>query len=295
MNLTNSKTMKTTKKLLVIYGPTAVGKTSLSIQLALQHKTEIISADSRQFFKEMKIGTAVPEQEELDAANHYFIQHKSIHDNYNVGLFEKEAISKIEQLFKHHNTLIMVGGSGLYIDAVCKGLDTFPDIDETLRIELRQNFEDYGLQWLQDEVKKIDPIFYASSDVNNHQRLLRCLEVCKQSGLTFSSFKNKQNKTRPFEVEYISIKMDREKLYQRINDRVEIMMEKGLLQEVESLIKFQDLNALKTVGYSELFQFLNNDISLERAIELIKQNSRRYAKRQMTWLKRYPINWLENQ
>ena len=167
--------MKTTKKILVIYGPTAVGKTSLAIQLALQHKTEIISADSRQFFKEMKIGTAVPEQEELDAANHHFIQHKSIHDNYNVGLFEKEAISKIEQLFKHHNTLIMVGGSGLYIDAVCKGLNTFPDIDETLRIELRQKFEDYGLQWLQDEVKKIDPIFYTNSDVNNHQRLLRCL------------------------------------------------------------------------------------------------------------------------
>ena len=152
--------MKTTKKLLVIYGPTAVGKTSLAIQLALQHKTDIISADSRQFFKEMKIGTAVPEQEELDAANHHFIQHKSIQDDYNVGLFEKEAISKIEQLFKHHNTLIMVGGSGLYIDAVCKGLDTFPDIDETLRKELRQKFEDYGLQWLQDEVKKIDPIFY---------------------------------------------------------------------------------------------------------------------------------------
>lgn len=287
--------MKTTKKLLVIYGPTAVGKTSLAIQLALQHKTEIISADSRQFFKEMKIGTAVPEQEELDAANHHFIQHKSIHDNHNVWLFEKEAISKIEQLFIHHNTLIMVGGSGLYIDAVCKGLDSFPDIDETLKIELRQKFEDYGLQWLQDKVKKIDPIFYASSDVNNHQRLLRCLEVCKQSGQTFSSFKNKQNKTRPFEVEYISIKIDREKLYQRINDRVDIMMEKGLLQEVESLIKFQDLNALKTVGYSELFQYLNNDISLERAIELIKQNSRRYAKRQITWLKRYPINWLENQ
>ena len=287
--------MKTTKKILVIYGPTAVGKTSLAIQLALQHKTEIISADSRQFFKEMKIGTAVPEQEELDAANHHFIQHKSIHDNYNVGLFEKDAISKIEQLFKHHNTLIMVGGSGLYIDAVCKGLDTFPDIDETLRKELRQKFEDYGLQWLQDEVKKIDPIFYASSDVNNHQRLLRCLEVCKQSGQTFSSFKNKQNKTRPFEVEYISIKMDRKKLYKRINERVDIMMEKGLLQEVESLIKFQDLNALKTVGYSELFQYLNNDISLVRAIELIKQNSRRYAKRQMTWLKRYTINWVENQ
>ncbi len=287
--------MKTTKKLLVIYGPTAVGKTSLAIKLALLHNTEIISADSRQFFKEMKIGTAVPEQDELDAVNHYFIQFKSIHDNYNVGLFEKEATSKIEQLFKNHNTLIMVGGSGLYIDAICKGLDTFPDIEETLRKELRQKFEDYGLQWLQDEVKKIDPIFYASSDVNNHQRLLRCLEVCKQSGQTFSSFKNKQNKTRKFEVEYISIKMDREKLYQRINDRVDIMMKKGLLEEVESLIKFQDLNALKTVGYSELFQYLNNDNSLEGAIELIKQNSRRYAKRQMTWLKRYPINWVENQ
>lgn len=287
--------MMTTKKVLVIYGPTAVGKTSLAIQLALQHKTEIISADSRQFFKEMKIGTAVPEQEELDAANHHFIQHKSIHNNYNVGLFEKEAISKIEQLFKYHNTLIIVGGSGFYIDAVCKGLDTFPEIDETLRIELRQKFEHYGLQWLQDEVKKIDPIFYSSSDVNNHQRLLRCLEVCKQSGQIFSSFKNKQKKIRSFEVEYISIKMDREKLYQRINDRVDIMMEKGLLQEVESLMKFQDLNALKTVGYSELFQYLKNEISIERAIELIKQNSRRYAKRQMTWLKRYPINWVENQ
>ena len=287
--------MKTTKKLLVIYGPTAVGKTSLAIQLALQNNTEIISADSRQFFKEMKIGTAVPEQEELDAANHHFIQHKSIHDNYNVGLFEKEAISKIEQLFKHHNTLIIVGGSGLYIDAVCKGLDTFPDIDKNLRIKLREKFEDYGLKWLQDEVKKIDPIFYANSDVNNHQRLLRCLEVCKQSNQTFSSFKNKKNKTRLFEVEYISIKMDREKLYQRINDRVDIMMEKGLLQEAESLMKYQDLNALKTVGYSELFQYLNNDISIEKAIELIKQNSRKYAKRQITWLKRYSVKWIDNQ
>ena len=286
--------MKTTKKLLVIYGPTAVGKTSLAIQLALQHKTEIISADSRAILQRNEDGTAVPEQEELDAANHHFIQHKSI-TQLQCRTVRKRSYIKIEQLFKHHNTLIMVGGSGLYIDAVCKGLDTFPDIDETLRIKLREKFEDYGLQWLQDEVKKIDPIFYASSDVNNHQRLLRCLEVCKQSGQTFSSYKNKQNKIRPFEVEYISIKMDREKLYQRINDRVDIMMKKGLLEEVESLMKFQDLNALKTVGYSELFKYLNNDISLERAIELIKQNSRRYAKRQMTWLKRYPINWIENQ
>ena len=286
--------MKTTKKLLVIYGPTAVGKTSLAIQLALQRKTEIISADSRQFFKEMKIGTAVPEQEELRSVKHHFIQHKSIQDKYNAGMFEKEAVSKIEQLFKQHNTLIMVGGSGLYVDAVCNGIDRFPEIDKNLRNDLRHKFKNYGLQWLQQEVKKFDPIFYASSDVNNYQRLLRCLEVCQQSGKSFSSFKNKQKKIRPFEIEYISIKMEREKLYKKINDRVDVMMEKGLLQEVESLIKFQNLNALKTVGYSEIFQYLKNDISLERAIELIKQNSRRYAKRQMTWLKKYSIKWVKN-
>lgn len=286
--------MMNTKKLLVIYGPTAVGKTSLAIELALKHKTEIISADSRQFYKEMKIGTAVPEKEELDAVQHHFIQHKSIHESYNVGLFEKEAITKIEMLFKKHNVLVMVGGSGLYIDAVCKGLDTFPDIQESIRTELRQEFKKKGLQWLQEEVKRKDPVFYASADSNNHQRLLRCLEVCIQSGDTFSSFKNSDKKTRAFDIEYYSIKMDREKLYQRINNRVDLMMKKGLLDEVKSLDKYQDLNALKTVGYSELFQYLNKEISLERAIELIKQNSRRYAKRQITWLKRYPINWIEN-
>ena len=289
----SSKITMNTNRLLVIYGPTAIGKTRLAIKLALQHNTEIISADSRQFFKEMNIGTAVPEKEELDAVKHHFIQHKSILDNYNVGLFEKEAIAKIEELFKCYNTLIMVGGSGLYIDAVCKGLDTFPEIDKTLRYELRQKFEELGLQWLQKEVKKVDPIFYESADVHNHQRLLRCLEVCLQSGQKFSSLKNKQNKTRPFDVEYISIKMDREKLYQRINYRVDVMMEKGLLKEVENLIKYQKLNALKTVGYTELFQYFNNEITLDKAIELIKQNSRRYAKRQLTWSKRYPIKWID--
>ena len=235
----------------------------------------------------------MPNQEELDAVKHHFIQHKSILDNYNVGLFEKEAIAKIEELFKCYNTLIMVGGSGLYIDAVCKGLDTFPEIDKTLRYELRQKFEELGLQWLQKEVKKVDPIFYESADVHNHQRLLRCLEVCLQSGQKFSSLKNKQNKTRPFDVEYISIKMDREKLYQRINYRVDVMMEKGLLKEVENLMKYQKLNALKTVGYTELFQYFNNELTLDKAIELIKQNSRRYAKRQLTWSKRYPIKWID--
>ena len=285
----------TKKKLLVIYGPTAVGKTSLAIKLALKYNTEIISADSRQFYKEMKIGTAVPEPQELATVKHHFIQHKSIHENYNVGLFEKDAIMKIDELFKKHNTLVIVGGSGLYIDAVCKGLDTFPDIQELVRTELREQFEKRGLQWLQNEVKNVDPQFYASADTNNHQRLLRCLEVCVQSGSTFSSFKNSEQKIRPFDIEYYSIRMDRESLYQRINNRVDIMVEKGLLNEVKSLADYQNLNALKTVGYIEFFQYLNDEITFERAIELVKQNSRRYAKRQITWLKRYSVNWVENQ
>lgn len=294
MNLTSSKTMTSTKKLIVIYGPTAVGKTSLAIKLALQHQTEIISADSRQFYQEMKIGTAVPETEELETVKHHFIQHKSIHDNYNVGLFEKDAIAKIEQLFKTYDTLVMLGGSGLYIDAVCQGLDTFPDVDESLREELRESYQNNGLSWLQEKVEKLDPEFYATVDLKNHQRLLRCLEVSVQSGQAFSSFKNAKKKDRPFQVEYYSIKMDRETLYDRINKRVDAMMAKGLLDEVKRLVDFQDLNALKTVGYTELFQYLNNKITLEEAVKGIKQNSRRYAKRQITWLKRYPINWIEN-
>jgi tRNA dimethylallyltransferase len=286
--------MTSTKKLIVIYGPTAVGKTSLAIKLALQHQTEIISADSRQFYQEMKIGTAVPETEELETVKHHFIQHKSIHDNYNVGLFEKDAIAKIEQLFKTYDTLVMLGGSGLYIDAVCQGLDTFPDVDESLREELRESYQNNGLSWLQEKVEKLDPEFYATVDLKNHQRLLRCLEVSVQSGQAFSSFKNAKKKERPFQVEYYSIKMDRETLYDRINKRVDAMMAKGLLDEVKRLVDFQDLNALKTVGYTELFQYLNNKITLEEAVKGIKQNSRRYAKRQITWLKRYPINWIEN-
>lgn len=282
-----------TKKLLVIYGPTAVGKTKLAIKLAIEQKTEIISADSRQFYKEMNIGTAVPEKKELQSVQHHFIQHKSIHESYNVGLFEKEAIQKIDELFKKYNTLVMVGGSGLYIDAVCRGLDNFPDIDNSLRQRLRSSYESNGLGWLQKEVNRLDPMFYKSADINNPQRLLRCLEVCHQSGTTFSSFKCTEKKKRPFDIEYYSIKMDREKLYNRINTRVDKMMDNGLLDEVKKLNDVQHLNALKTVGYSEIFQYLNNEITLDRAVELIKQNSRRYAKRQLTWSKKYPIKWIE--
>jgi len=284
--------MTSTKTLKVIYGPTASGKTSLAIKIAMHHQTEIISADSRQFYKEMRIGTAVPELHELNSVKHHFIQHKSIHESYNVGDYENDAISTIKQLFKLYDTLVLVGGSGLYIDAICKGFDGFPNIDEKLRISIRKDFEKNGLQWLQNEVKRHDITFYQNADINNHQRLLRCLEVCLQSGQTFSSFKTSKTKKRPFEITYYCPKIDREVLYQKINSRVDLMMEKGLLKEVEKLTEYQDLNALQTVGYKELFAYLNHDINLENAINLIKQNSRRYAKRQISWLKRYPINWL---
>lgn len=294
MSLMSSRVMTITKTLKVIYGPTAVGKTTYAIKLAQELNTEILSADSRQFYKEMKIGTAVPEKEELESVKHHFIQHKSIHEDYNVGLFERDAINKIDELFKRFDTLIMVGGSGLYMDGVCKGLDSFPEITPTLRENLRQDYLKNGLEWLQNEVKIFDPEYFKSADIHNHQRLLRCLEVCRQSGQSYSSFKKAQKNIRPFEVEYYSIKMDRETLYNRINKRVDIMMDKGLLSEVESLKNFQHLNALKTVGYKELFSHLNNELTLKQAVDQIKQNTRRYAKRQLTWLNRYPIKWVES-
>jgi tRNA dimethylallyltransferase len=293
MSLMSSKVMTSTKTLKVIYGPTAVGKTVLAIKLAQELNTEILSADSRQFYKEMRIGTAVPEQEELEAIKHHFIQHKSIHDDYNVGLFEHDAIKKMDELFKRYDTLIMVGGSGLYIDGVCKGLDSFPEINPTIREKLRKDYSNNGLEWLQNEVKTLDPEYFQSADINNHQRLLRCLEVCRQSGQTYTSFKNAKKNKRPFEVEYYSIKMDRETLYNKINKRVDIMIDNGLLSEVESLQDFQHFNALQTVGYKELFSHLNNELTLDEAIALIKQNTRRYAKRQLTWLNRYPVKWVE--
>lgn len=292
MSLTSSKVMTSTKTLKVIYGPTAIGKTALAIKLAKELNTEIISADSRQFYKEMKIGTAVPDQEELEAVKHHFIQHKSIHENYNVGLFEKEAISKIDELFKRFESLVMVGGSGLYIDGVCKGLDSFPEISQTLRDKIRTDFKSKGIKWLQNEVKALDPEYYESADKQNHQRLLRCLEVCLQSGKTYNSFKNTNKNIRSFEVEYYSIQMNREELYDRINRRVDNMMDNGLLSEVENLLPYQELNALQTVGYKELFSYFKKEITLEEAIALIKQNSRRYAKRQLTWLNRYDVKWL---
>ena len=276
-----------TNTLWVILGPTAIGKTALGIQLAQKLNTEIISCDSRQFFKEMRIGTAVPSTEELESVQHHFIQHISIHQDYSVGSFEKESLKKLEELFQTKQHIVLVGGSGLYIDAVCKGFDSFPDIKPELREKIRTNYNNKGLDWLQQEVQKNDPEYYQIVDTQNAHRLLRCLEVCLQSGKTFTSFRQQNTNTRPFNIKYIGLQMPREELYLRINQRVDNMIQEGLLEEVKALLPHQHLNALQTVGYRELFAHLNGEQTLERAVELIKQNTRKFAKRQLTWLKKY--------
>ena len=240
----------------------------------------------------MRIGTAVPSKSELESVKHHFIQHISIHDDYNVGIFEAQASKLIYSLFEKHNTLILVGGSGLYIDALCYGLDKFPEIEPAIRQSLRNEYSLKGKIWLQNEVGKLDPIFLKNADRNNHQRLLRCLEVCIQSGQPFSNFLNKKKKDKPFDLLFKSIQLDRDMLYDRINKRVDEMMDLGLLDEVEQLIPFKHHNALQTVGYKELFAYLNNETNLNDAVDLIKRNSRRFAKRQITWLKKYPVEWV---
>ena len=274
------------KRLIVISGATAIGKTALSIQLAQHFKSEIISADSRQFYKELKIGATPPSQEELIKVKHHFIQHLSVKDNYNVGLFEKDAIAVLYTLFKKTDTLIMAGGSGLYIDAVCNGLDTFPKVDERIKKELIAEYKNKGITFLQDELKKRDPVYFDIVDINNSQRLIRALAVIRESRKPFSSFRNKTSAKRDFKISHFSLEMEREKLYERINRRVDLMMEEGLLKEVENLIPYKNKNALQTVGYKELFSYFDGEISLEEAINKIKQNTRRFAKRQISWFKR---------
>jgi len=287
MILMNLKIMKkNTKKIIIIVGPTAIGKTGLSIELANALNTEIISCDSRQFYKELKIGSAPPNAKELAAAKHHFIHHLSVTEDYNAGEFEINAIAKIKELHKTKDTIVVVGGSGLYIDAICKGFDKMPEIPEQIRIRLNSKLNKHGLVWLQDEVKKVDPNFYATCDHQNPQRLLRALEVFIATGEPFSSYKSATPKERPFEIIKIGLTTDREILYKRINTRVDKMLENGLLEEVESLIPFQQRNALQTVGYKEIFAFYNNDCTLAKAVENIKQNTRRFAKRQLTWFRK---------
>lgn len=286
--------------LITIIGPTAIGKTALSIALANHFNCEIISCDSRQFYKEMKIGTAVPSDEELSAAPHHFIQNKSIFDNYSVGDFEREAILKLDELFQKNNVQIMVGGSGLYVDAILKGFDDFPDIDPTIREEIKAEFEVNGLAFLQNKLKELDPIYFEKisaknpQTLQNPQRMMRFVEVCLGTGKPYSSFLNQKKNKRNFIPIIIGLEAEREIMYNRINRRVDLMIEDGLLEETKTLFPNKQLNALQTVGYRELFDYFEEKTNLEFAIEEIKKNTRRFAKRQLTWFKRTEnVEWFD--
>lgn len=282
------------KTLIVVVGPTAIGKTDLAIQLAQHYHTEIISADSRQFFKEMSIGTAKPLQAELLEVKHHFIDSHSINSPFSVGDFEKESITLLEKLFDKHDTAILVGGSGLYIQAVCEGFDDIPKATDEVRTKWNNIFATDGIEALQSALITVDPDYYREVDTNNPQRLIRALEVYETTGKPFSSYRIKRANPRPFHIIKIGLDIARDELYERVNHRVDMMMEAGLLEEVKSLLPYRDLNALNTVGYSELFDYLEGKISLEAAIDQIKQNTRRFAKRQLTWFKRQnDIKWFE--
>lgn len=277
-----------THYLLVVIGPTAIGKTALAIQLAQHFQCEIISCDSRQFFKEMTLGTAVPSPEELAAVPHHFIQHISIQDSYSVGDFERDAIAHLDRLFEKNKVQVMVGGSGLYVNAILEGLDEFPDIDPRIREELNQTLEEKGLPYLQAQLKELDPVHYEKVALDNPQRVTRALEVSIGTGQPYSSFLAKKKVKRNFVPIVIGLEAPREIMYERINKRVDLMLQGGLLEEVKALLPYQELNALQTVGYRELFHYFNGEGTLEEAIEEIKKNTRRFAKRQITWFKRTP-------
>lgn len=282
------------KTLIVVVGPTAIGKTALGIKLAKHFNTEIISADSRQFFKEMTIGTAVPNKEELAAAPHHFIQNISIQEKYSVGNFEKEALLKINDLFKQNDYVLMVGGSGLYVDAVCNGLDNFPDIDPKIKKTVTELVDKEGLNALLTILKEKDPVQYANMELQNPHRVQRAVEVCLSSGKPYSSFLTKGKTKRPFNIIKIGLKAEREIIYSRINKRVHIMIEEGLLKEAESLLTHRKLNALNTVGYKELFQYFDGNYKLDFAISEIQKNTRRFAKRQLTWYRKDDaIHWYD--
>lgn len=274
------------KYLITIIGPTAIGKTALAIEVSKHFNCEILSADSRQFFKEMTIGTAVPNNEELAAAPHHFIQNISVFEDYTVGDFERDAIAKLDELFKVNNYAVLVGGSGLYIDAVLKGFDDFPDIAPEIRQGIIENYEQHGIEFLQKQLEELDPMHYQKVAKENPQRLMRALEVCIGSGKPYSSFLNIKKNSRNFIPIIIGLEADREVMYNRINQRVDIMTQTGLVEEAKALYPNKKLNALQTVGYRELFSHFDDEFTLDFALEEIKKNTRRFAKRQMTWFKR---------
>ena len=282
------------KTLLTIVGPTAIGKTRMAIALATHFGTEILSCDSRQFFKELLIGTAVPSAGELMAAPHHFIQHESIFEAYSVGDFERDAIALLDKLFKKHDVVVMVGGSGLYAKAIIDGLDDFPEVDEVIRQELNEAYAQKGIEYLQELLKTLDEVQYNQMDVQNPQRLIRALEVCRASGKPYSSFLQRKEKQRDFTSVQIGLTADRTEVYERINKRVDMMLEEGLLIEAQNMMPYKHLNALQTVGYKELFSFFEGECSFEAAIEAIKMNTRRFAKRQFTWFQKDKrIKWFD--
>lgn len=280
--------------LICVVGATAIGKTALAIKIANVFYTEILSADSRQFFKEMAIGTAVPSTEELSQAKHHFIQNISVVDTYTVGDFERDALAKLDSIFQKKNIAVLVGGSGLYVDAVVKGLDNFPKVDPKIRIELNKDLEQFGITSLQEKLKEVDFESFKTIDIHNPRRVIRALELFIETGKPYSYFLNENKVARPFNTLYIGINAPRETIYDRINKRVDIMIEEGLVDEAKGLLKYRELNALQTVGYRELFQHFDGEITLEEAISEIKKNTRRFAKRQGTWFrKNETINWFD--
>jgi tRNA dimethylallyltransferase len=274
------------KYLIIILGPTASGKTAAGIQIAKIFQTEIISADSRQFFKELKIGTAVPDIHQLKSVPHHFIQTISVQDYYNVSMYEQEVLEVLERLFSAKDIVVMVGGSGMYIDVVCRGIDDLPDIDPLVREKYQQKLKDEGIESLRFELKKLDPVYYAKTDLKNHKRILKALEISAMTGIPYSSFLTGPKKERPFKIVKIGLNPDRNELYEKINLRVDNMIKNGLIDEARSLYHIRNFNALNTVGYKEIFDYLDRKITLEQAVSLIKRNTRRYARRQMTWFNR---------
>ncbi|MBS1534842.1 MAG: tRNA (adenosine(37)-N6)-dimethylallyltransferase MiaA [Bacteroidetes bacterium] len=288
------------KHLIVIVGPTAIGKTALSIRLAQALGAEILSCDSRQFFKEMSIGTAAPTPDEQAAASHHFVQQLSIHENYTVGDYEKQALALLDSLYQKSDIAVLVGGSGLYVDAVLKGFDAFPEIAPEVRQEVQQQYKNHGLPYLQEQLKKLDSNYYDKISTENPQtllnpqRMMRFVEVCLGTQKPYSSFLNQEKIQRNFTPIIIGLEAERSVLYDRINRRVDVMMQQGLLEEAKSLYTFKNLNALQTVGYREIFEYLDGSLTIETAVENIKTNTRHFAKRQLTWFKRTPeVTWFD--
>lgn len=280
------------KTLVILLGPTGVGKTELCLSLAEELNTEIVSCDSRQFFRELKIGTAAPTEAQMQRVKHHLVGNLSIFDYYSCGRFEIDALKKLDELFLSKDVVLMTGGSMLYIDAICKGIDDIPNVDQNLRDSLHERYANEGIDNILSELKLLDPEYYDMVDKKNHKRIIHALEICLTSGKTFSSFRKETAKARPFDIIKIGLNLPREELYDRINKRVDIMFEEGLLEEAKKFYPHRNLNSLNTVGYKELFEYFDGNWELDFAKNMIKQNSRRYAKKQLTWFNRdKDINW----